>query len=62
MAELGLQDVPFLDWGCLNTLVKRESHTVFLFSQSQCSAAVWYENLSVVVIRPDKSRHKHQWC
>jgi len=23
---------------------------------------VWYENLSDVVIRPDKSRHKHRWC
>jgi len=23
---------------------------------------VWYENLSGVVIRPDKSRHKHRWC
>jgi len=22
---------------------------------------VWYENLSGVVIRPDKSRHKHRW-
>jgi len=23
---------------------------------------VWYENLSGVVIRPDKPRHKHRWC
>src|SRR6218665_2678915 len=23
---------------------------------------VWYENLSGVVIHPDKSRHKHRWC
>jgi len=22
---------------------------------------VWYENLSCVVIRPDKTRHKHRW-
>jgi len=23
---------------------------------------VWYENLSGVIIRPNKSRHKHQRC
>jgi len=23
---------------------------------------VWYENLAGVLIRPDKSRHKHRWC
>jgi len=26
------------------------------------SQPVWYEYLSGVVIRPDKSRHKHRWA
>src|SRR6218665_2526109 len=35
-----------------------------LFTQQSVTCdlwPVWYENLSGVVIRPDKSRHKHRW-
>jgi len=30
--------------------------------RSQEARPVWYENLSGVEIRPNKSRHEHRWC
>jgi len=38
----------------------RASHRVRDFWAPAVWAPVWYENLSGVVIRPDKSRHKHR--
>jgi len=33
---------------------------IFIFHNLK-NVPVWYENLSGVVIRPDKSKHKHRW-
>jgi len=36
-------------------------HTIIDKCEYCLRQPVWYENLSGVVICPDKSRHKHRW-
>jgi len=40
----------------------RTDPAAFVIRTFRSLGAVWYENLSGMVIRPDKSRRKHRWC
>ena len=41
---------------------KRRTQNLMTLADLKSEVPVWYENLSGVVISPDKSGHEHRWC